>query len=134
MVNVRREADTEHKRSFPSLYMFSISFVSKCLGKMLQAVFKRAPRAGDVKALEAASCLAEDVARIKPEVGIVDDDIIEFFIRQAVSRKVKPEQIGAFRLDELDFWAYALQRTSSFSGNFAFDVGEKLLEPFCPCS
>ena len=96
---------------------------------MLQTVFERAPRAGDVKALEAASCLAEDVARIKPEVGVIDDDIVEFFIRQAVSRKVQPEKIGAFRLDEFDLRHMLCEESLRFLV-IAFDVGEKLFEPF----
>ena len=104
------------------------SAILERLGEMFEAIFERAPGAGDVEALEAAARLAEDVAGVEPEVGVVDDDVVELLVRETVGREVKPEKISTFGLNQRDLGhPFGEERFRLLV--VALDVGQELLEP-----
>ena len=68
------------------------------------------------------------MAGVEPEVGVVDDDVIELLVGETVGREVKPEKIRTFGLNQSDLGhLFGEERFRLLV--IALDVGKELLEP-----
>ena len=109
-------------------FLVFMSRLAKCLGEILKSRFECRPRAGDVDALEAAAARTEDGAVVKPEICLVDDFLVEFFVRKTVGGEVQPEELGSLGFDDLYLRQMCREETLGTCVIF-LDVGEQLREP-----
>jgi len=58
-------------------YWLLRSSASHCRFQLLQRFFKGCSRTGKNNTLELLACLSEDVARIKPELRLVDNEVVK---------------------------------------------------------
>ena len=78
--------------------------------KLVKGAFEVGALRGDVDADEAVPVLAEDVAAIEPEAGLVLDEALERRTLQAERAAVDPGEVGALGLDEAQLRRAVLQR------------------------
>ena len=97
--------------------------------EVLETILEGLPGAGDVYPLEVGAGGAEDVAAVEPEVGFMDDDVVEFFVAEAIGGEIEPEEVGAFGFDELDFGHVFGEESFCFLV-VRLDVSQEFLEPF----
>ena len=66
-------------------------------------------RAGYIDALEAVAFLAKNVAAVQPELGLVNDDILQLLDGKTLGIEIKPDEIGAFSVNEPYLWQMLCQ-------------------------
>ena len=94
----------------------------------LEAFFQYSPRLCNIDALEATAVWPEDMTAVQPEVGLVDNDIIQLFVAKAIGSEIQPDKIGALWLYQMYLGEIGLDK---FFGllEIAFQIGSQLIEP-----
>ena len=70
----------------------------------LEAFFQYRPRLRNIDALEATAVWAEDMTAVQPEVGLVDNNIIQLLVAEAIGSEIQPDKIGALWLYQMYLW------------------------------
>jgi len=76
------------------------TLLTKCPYEIFQPPFERRSGAGDVDALETAAACTEDGTVVEPEVCLVNDFVVERFVRETVRTEVEPEEVCSLGLDD----------------------------------
>ena len=70
----------------------------------LEAFFQYSPRLRNIDALEATAVWAEDMTAVQPEIGLVDNNIIQLLVTEAIGSEIQPDKIGALWLYQMYLW------------------------------
>ena len=94
----------------------------------LEAFFQYSPRLCNIDALEAAAVWPEDMTAVQPEVGLVNNNIIQLLVAKVIGSEIQPDKIGALGLYQMYLGEIGLD---NFFGllEVAFLIGSKLIEP-----
>ena len=94
----------------------------------LEAFFQYSPRLCNIDAPEAAAVWPEDMTAVQPEVGLVDNNIIQLLVTKAIGSEIQPDKIGALGLYQMYLGEIGLDK---FFGllEIAFQIGSQLIEP-----
>ena len=94
----------------------------------LEAFFQYSPRLCNIDALEAAAVWPEDMTAVQPEVGLVDNNIIQLLVAKAIGSEIQPDKIGALGLYQMYLGEIGLDK---FLGllEIAFQIGSQFIEP-----
>ena len=94
----------------------------------LEAFFQYSPRLCNIDALEAAAVWPEDMTAVQPEVGLVDNNIIQLLVAVAIGSEIQPDKIGALGLYQMYLGEIGLDK---FFGllEIALQIGSQFIEP-----
>ena len=94
----------------------------------LEAFFQYSPRLCNIDALEAAAVWPEDMTAVQPEVGLVDNNIIQLLVAEAIGSEIQPDKIGALGLYQMYLGEIGLDK---FLGllEIALQIGSQFIEP-----